>query len=60
MSVTKIASAGLLLAVTSSAWAHPGHSEGLLAELMHVMGDWGYLSLGLLAVAAAGAMISRR
>ena len=60
MSVTKIASAGLLLAANSSAWAHPGHSEGLLAELMHVMGDWGYLSLGLLAVAAAGVMISRR
>ncbi len=60
MSITKIASAGLLLAVTSSAWAHPGHSEGLLVELMHVMGDWGYLSLGLLAVAVAGVMISRR
>jgi hypothetical protein len=60
MLVTKIASAGLLLAATSSAWAHPGHSEGLLAELMHVMGDWGHLSLGLLAVAVAGFMISRR
>ncbi|MCX7222865.1 MAG: hypothetical protein NTW89_08310 [Burkholderiales bacterium] len=60
MLVTKIASSGLLLAVCSSAWAHPGHSEGLLAELMHVMGDWGYLSLGLLAVAVAGVMISRR
>jgi hypothetical protein len=31
-----------------------------LAELMHVMGDWGYLSLALLAVAVAGVMISRR
>jgi hypothetical protein len=31
-----------------------------LAELMHVMGDWGYLSLGLLAVAVAGVLISRR
>lgn len=60
MSVTKRASAGLFLLVTSSAWAHPGHSEGILAELMHVMGDWGYLSLGLLAVAAAGVLISRR
>ena len=60
MSVTNIASAGLLLAFTSSAWAHPGHSEGLLAELMHVMGDWGYLSLGLLAVTVAGVIISRR
>jgi hypothetical protein len=60
MSATKIASAGLLLAATSSAWAHPGHSEGLLAELTHVMGDWGYLSLGLLGVAVAGVLISRR
>jgi len=60
MSVTKIASAGLLLAASASAWAHPGHSEGILAELMHVMGDWGYLSLGLLAIAAAGVLISRR
>ena len=60
MSATKIAGAGLLLAVTTRAWAHPGHSEGLLAALMHVMADWGYLSLGLLAVAVAGAMISRR
>jgi hypothetical protein len=60
MSATKIASAGLLLAATSSAWAHPGHSEGLLAELTHIMGDWGYLSLGLLAVAVAGVLISRR
>ena len=60
MLVTKIARAGLLLAVTSRAWAHPGHSEGLLAELMHVLGDWGYLSLGLLVVAVAGVMISRR
>ncbi len=60
MSVTKIASAGLLSVVTSGAWAHPGHAEGILAELTHAMGDWGYLSLGLLAVAAAGVLISRR
>ena len=60
MSVTKRVSAGLLLLATSSAWAHPGHSEGILAELSHAMGDWGYLSLGLLAVAAAGVLISRR
>jgi len=60
MSVKKIASAGLLLAAATSAWAHPGHSEGLLAELMHVMGDWGALTLGLVAAAAAGIWISRR
>ena len=60
MSVKKIASAGLLLAAATSAWAHPGHSEGPLAELMHVMGDWGVLTLGLVAAAAAGIWISRR
>lgn len=60
MSVTRIASAGFLLAASTSAWAHPGHSDGVLAELMHVMGDWGYLSLGVLAVAAAGVLIARR
>jgi hypothetical protein len=60
MSVTKIASAGLFFSVASDAWAHPGHSEGILAELMHVMGDWGYLSLGLLAIAAVGVLIARR
>lgn len=60
MLVTKIASAGFFLVTASNVWAHPGHSDGVLAELMHVMGDWGYLSLGLLAVAAAGVLIARR
>ena len=60
MSVAKIASAGLFLAAASNAWAHPGHAEGILAELMHAMGDWGHLSLGLLAVVAAGVLIARR
>lgn len=60
MSVTKAVSGGILLMATASAWAHPGHSDGILAELMHVMSDWGYLTLGLLAVAAAGVLISRR
>jgi hypothetical protein len=60
MSVSKVVSGGILLVTTTGAWAHPGHSAGILAELMHVMSDWGYLTLGLLAVAAVGVLISRR
>ncbi|MEI6837136.1 MAG: hypothetical protein WCK56_04980 [Alcaligenaceae bacterium] len=33
----------VLSTLSSIAWAHPGHIEGLMGEAMHFMLDWGYL-----------------
>ena len=36
------------LTLSSIAWAHPGHIEGLMGEAMHFMLDWGYLLMMVL------------
>ncbi len=43
----------LLSVLSASAWAHPGHIEGLMGEAMHVMLDWGYLLLMVLGACVA-------
>lgn len=49
----------LLSVLTSSAWAHPGHLEGLMGEAMHVMLDWGYLLVMVLG-AWVGLRVAKR
>ena len=43
----------LLSVLSSGAWAHPGHIEGLMGEALHFMLNWGYLLIMVLGACVA-------